>query len=126
MHDLIDFGGRIEIRTFSEPRELAALSEPLVVNCTGLGGGELFGDRDLLLLKGQLTVLLPQDEVDYGISGELPAAPPGIPGVHMQPRRDGIVLGGTSDRGVWSLEPNREAMQLLVNAHMAVYSAMRV
>ncbi len=71
-------------------------------------------------------MLLPQDEVDYGISGELPAAPPGILGVEMQPRRDGIVLGGTSERGVWSLEPNREAMQLLVSAHMAVYSAMPV
>ena len=126
VRDVIDFGGRIQIRTFREPRELVALREPLVVNCTGLGARELFGDRDLLPLKGQLTVLLPQDEVDYGISGELPEAPPGILGVHMQPRRDGIVLGGTSERGVWSLEPNREAMQLLVSAHMAVYSAMRV
>ena len=125
VHDFIAFGGRMEIRTFGEPRELAALGEPLVVNCTGLGAGELFGDRDLLPLKGQLTVLLPQDEVEYGISGELPEAPPGVLGVHMQPRRDGIVLGGTSERGVWSLEPNREAMQLLVSAHMAVYSAMR-
>ena len=126
MRDFIDFGGRIEIRRFTEARELAALSEPLVVNCTGLGAGELFGDRDLLPLKGQLTVLLPQDEVDYGISGELPEAPPGVLGIHMQPRRDGIALGGTSERGVWSLEPNREAMQLLVSAHRAVYSAMRV
>ena len=125
VRDFIDFGGRIEIRRFSEPRELAALDEPLVVNCTGLGAGELFGDRDLLPLKGQLTVLLPQDEVDYGISGELPEAPPGILGIHMQPRRDGIALGGTSERGVWSLDPNREAMQLLVSAHRAVYSAMR-
>ena len=126
VRDFIHFGGRIEIRTFAEPRELAALSEPVVVNCTGLGAGELFGDRDLLPLKGQLTVLLPQDEVDYGIAGDLPDAPPGILGVHMQPRRDGIVLGGTSERGVWSLEPNREAMQLLVDAHQAVYAAMRV
>ena len=125
VRDFIDFGGRIEIRRFREPRELVALSEPLVVNCTGLGAGELFGDRDLLPLKGQLTVLLPQDEVDYGISGELPEAPPGVLGIHMQPRRDGIVLGGTSERGVWSLEPNREALQLVVSAHMAVYSAMR-
>ena len=125
VHDFIAFGGRIEIRRFSEPRELVALDEPLVVNCTGLGAGELFGDPDLLPLKGQLTVLLPQDEVDYGISGELPEAPPGILGIHMQPRRDGIALGGTSERDVWSLEPNVEAMQLLVSAHMAVYSAMR-
>ena len=127
VHDFIDFGGRLEIRKFTEPRELAALSEPLVVNCTGLGARDLFGDDELLPLKGQLTVLVPQKEIDWGISGDPPdGAPPGVLGVHMQPRNDGIALGGTSERGVWSLEPNQEAMQRIVSAHMAVYSAMRV
>lgn len=42
------------------------------------------------------------------------------------PRRDGIVPGGTSERGVWSREPNQEALRLIVGGHMAVYSAMRV
>ena len=126
VHDFMDFGGRIEIRKFTEPRELLALSEPLVVNCTGLGARDLFGDDELLPLKGQLTVLVPQEEVDYGISGDPPdGAPRGVLGVHMQPRNDGIALGGTSERGVWSLEPNQEAMQRIVTAHMAVYSAMR-
>ena len=126
VHDFIEFGGRIEIRKFTEPRELVALSEALVVNCTGLGARDLFNDDELLPLKGQLTVLLPQEEIDWGISGNPPdAAPRGVLGVHMQPRRDGIVLGGTSERGEWSLEPNQEAMRLIVNAHMAVYSAMR-
>ncbi len=92
----------------------------------GKGFGVSWIDRYGLSDTRQLTVLLPQDEVDDGISGELAEAPPGILGVHMQPRRDGIVLGGTSERGVWSLEPNHEAMQLLVSAHMAVYSAMPV
>ena len=102
------------------------MRERLVVNCTGLGAGELFGDRDLLPLKGQLTVLLPQDEVDYGISGEL------CRGSARHPRRPDAAAsrrhrpGGTSERGVRSLEPNAEAMQLLVGAHMAVYSAMCV
>ena len=126
VRDFIDFGGRIEIRRFTEPRELAALAEPLVVNCTGLGARDLFGDDGLLPLKGQLTVLLPQAEVDWGISGN-PAdgAPRGVFGVQMQPRSDGIVLGGTSERGVWSLEPNQEAMRHLMSAHTAVYAAMR-
>ena len=126
VHDFIDFGGRIEIRKFTEPRELVELSEPLVVNCTGLGARDLFADDELLPLKGQLTVLVPQEEVDYGISGDRPdGAPRGVLGIHMQPRSDGIVLGGTSERGVWSLEPNQEAMQRIVSGHMAVYSAMR-
>ncbi|MCY4074074.1 MAG: FAD-dependent oxidoreductase, partial [Acidobacteria bacterium] len=85
VRDFIDFGGRIEIRRFSEPRELAALSEPLVVNCTGLGARDLFGDDEMMPLKGQLTVLVPQADVDWGIQGGPPdGAPPGVLGVHMQ------------------------------------------
>ena len=127
VHDFIDFGGRIEIRRFTEMRELVALSEPLVVNCSGLGARDLFGDDELLPAKGQLTVLVPQEEVDWGIGGDPPDGDtPGLLGIHMQPRRDGIVLGGTSERGEWSREPNREALRLIVSAHMAVYSAMRV
>ncbi len=127
VRDFMAFGGRIEIRKFTEPRELAALGEPLVVNCTGLGARDLFGDDELMPLKGQLTVLVPQADVDWGIQGGPPdGAPPGVLGVHMQPRNDGIALGGTSERGVWSREPNQEALRLIVSAHMAVYSAMRV
>ena len=127
VHDFIDFGGRIEIREFTEPRELVALSEPLVVNCSGLGARDLFGDAELLPAKGQLTVLVPQEDVDWGIGGDPPDGDTrGLLGIHMQPRRDGIVLGGTSERGEWSREPNQEAMQRIVSAHMAVYSAMRV
>ena len=121
------FGGRIEIRKFTEPRELVELSEPLVVNCSGLGARDLFGDDELLPAKGQLTVLVPQEEVDWGIGGDPPDGDTrGLLGIHMQPRRDGIVLGGTSERGEWSREPNQEALRRIVGAHMAVYSAMRV
>ena len=127
VHDFIDFGGRIEIRKFTEVRELVELSEPLVVNCSGLGARDLFGDDELLPLKGQLTVLVPQQEVDWGIAGDPPDGDTrGLLGIHMQPRRDGIVLGGTSERGEWSREPNQEALQRIVGAHLAVYSAMRV
>ena len=102
-------------------------SEPLVVNCSGLGARDLFGDDELLPAKGQLTVLVPQEEVDWGIGGDPPDGDTrGLLGIHMQPRRDGIVLGGTSERGVWSREPNQEALRRIVGAHMAVYSAMRV
>ena len=44
-------------------REIAALPENVVVNCTGLGAKALFGDPDLIPLKGQLTVLVAQPEI---------------------------------------------------------------
>ena len=126
VRDVVEFGGRIVIRKFTEPRELVELDEPLVINCTGLGARDLVGDDQVVPLKGQLTVLVPQPEVDYGTFGGLPgSSPAGGFGIHMQPRSDGIVLGGTSERGEWSTEPNREAMERIVGAHRAVFSAMR-
>lgn len=122
--DFIDFGGSIVIREFTEPRELVALDESLVINCTGLGARDLFGDTDLIPVKGQLTVLVPQPEVDYGTFGG-PGPSRGGLGIHMQPRSDGIVLGGTAERGEWSLEPDPEAIERIVTGHQAVFSAMR-
>ena len=57
------FGGTIVVRKFENVAQIAALSEGLVVNCTGLGAKALFGDPDLIPLKGQLTVLVPQPEI---------------------------------------------------------------
>ncbi len=124
VRDFVDFGGRIVVRAFADPGELAALDESLVVNCTGLGARDLFGDAELVPVKGQLTVLVPQPEVDYGTFGG-PGPSRGGLGIHMQPRSDGIVLGGTAQRGDWSLEPDQEAMERIVTAHQALFAAMR-
>ena len=51
------WGGHIVVRKFDAPRDLAALREPIVINCTGLGARDLFGDQDLVPLKGQLTAM---------------------------------------------------------------------
>jgi glycine/D-amino acid oxidase-like deaminating enzyme len=126
MRDFTLFGGRILVRKFETPRDLAALREPIVINCTGLGARDLFGDQELVPLKGQLTVMLPQPEVNYHTNGGA-AAPrvPGALGIHMMARSDGIVLGGTSQRGVWTLEPDEAERKRVVDSHIAVFSAMQ-
>lgn len=116
LRDFYIAGGRVRRVAFVEPRQLGTLSESIVVNCTGLGARELFGDRELTPIKGQLTALLPQPEVDYAMASE---------GLYMFPRRDGIMLGGTFERGVETLEPNREAEQLILAGHQRVFSGMR-
>ena len=74
-------------------------------------------------MKGQLTVLRPQPEVDYATSGSATPSAGGF--IHMQPRSDGIVLGGTSVEGDWSLEPDEEARQRVVGAHIELFAGMR-
>jgi hypothetical protein len=45
-------------------------------------------------------------------------------GLYMFPRRDGIVLGGTFERGVETLEPNAEAKQRVLAGHQRIFSGM--
>src|SRR5262249_8316851 len=117
MRDFELAGGRIVVRAFATPSELSALSEGVILNCTGLGARELFGDAELTPIKGRLTVLLPQPEVDYAVL---------TPDLYMFPRRDGIQLGGTHERGVETLEPNLEAEQHILAGHREIFERMRV
>src|SRR5581483_4226873 len=93
-------GGKIVTREFRSAAEIAALTESIVYNCTGLGARTLFGDEELIPVRGQLTFLLPQPEIDYMTVG------PGD--IYMFPRRDGILLGGSHERGEWSLDTDAE------------------
>jgi glycine/D-amino acid oxidase-like deaminating enzyme len=108
-------GGQVVVRRFDAVPQVLALPESVVVNCTGLGAGALFGDASLTPVKGQLTVLLPQPEVDYALlAGSL----------YMFPRSDGILLGGTHEKGVSSLEPNLEAKVQILDGHARFFAAM--
>ena len=127
MKDYLEFGGRIVIRTFRATSELLTLDEPVLLNCTGLGARGLFGDAELSPIKGQLTILVPQADVDYMTFGGIPGTRSAQRsfGIHMMPRSDGIALGGTSQRGVWDLRPDAEAREAIVNEHIAFFAAMR-
>ncbi len=105
------FGGGIVIRRFDAPQDLMTLDESLIVNCTGLGSHDLFDDQELMPVKGQLTFLVPQPEVNYRYG--------------CMPRSDGIALGSTMERGVWSLEPDEEARVRAVEQAIERFSAMR-
>ena len=108
-------GGKVVVREFHDAAEIVALPEPVVLNCTGLGAKALFSDNELLPIKGQLTYLLPQPEVNYIVlAGDL----------YMFPRRDGIVLGGTHVRGDWSLEPDLEAKSRILAGHAGLFSGL--
>ena len=127
VRDFLLFGGRIVIRKFDTRRDLMSLDEPILVNCTGLGSRDLLGDDQLVPAKGQLTHLVPQPEVNYQTFGGGPPATSnqGGLGIHMMPRQDGIALGGTSQLGVWTLEPDEEARQRIVDAHIFLFTSMR-
>jgi len=117
MRDVQVAGGGIAIKHFASPAEVAALPETLVFNCTGLGARALFGDKELIPIRGQLAVLLPQPEVDYALGA--------AGGAYMFPRRDGIVLGGTYERDNWSTVPDPATTDRLVALHQRVFGEFR-
>ena len=115
-------GGQVVVGEIRDLRQLAALPEPVVVNCTGLGARDLFGDDDLVPAKGQLVVLRPQPEVDYLTVGGGRFSTRGSQ--YMFPRSDGVLLGGTFDRGVETLEPDPAETERIVRNHRMFFAAM--
>jgi glycine/D-amino acid oxidase-like deaminating enzyme len=109
-------GGRIAVRRFAAPAEIAELPERLVFNCSGLGARDLFGDKVLRPARGQLAILLPQPEIRYAYTLEAG---------YMFPRPDGIVLGGTFELDEWSTEPEPEAIARIVASHKALFDGLR-
>jgi D-amino-acid oxidase len=122
LRDFVLFGGKIVIRKFDTPRDLMPLGESIVVNCTGLGSKTLFNDDELVPIKGQLSVCVPQPEVNYRASYRMPDT--GIV-ASINPRSDGVVVGNMMDRGNWSLEPNEQVRQQNVSTAIRFFGAMR-
>jgi D-amino-acid oxidase len=116
LRDVQIAGGKVEVRRFATPVDIASLPEALVINCTGLGSRELFGDQDLHPARGQLAVLEPQPEVKYAVTGG--------PG-YMFPRPDGIILGGTFEVDEWSSVPEPATISRIVSRQKRFFDSFR-
>ena len=117
---LTDFriaGGAVRLMHFDQVSQLQRLTEPVIFNCTGLGARALFDDQELSPVKGQLTVLLPQPEVNYMALME--------DELYMFPRTDGILLGGTFEKDEWSLSVNETAKARVLQGHAKFFGSFR-
>ncbi len=115
-------GGDLVVGEIADRRQLATLPEPVIANCTGLGARELFGDDSLIPVKGQLVVLRPQPALDYLTIGGGRFSRSGSQ--YMFPRSDGVLLGGTFERGVESLEPDPVQTERILSVHRSFFDAM--
>jgi glycine/D-amino acid oxidase-like deaminating enzyme len=116
LRDFYLAGGKVVVKEFQSKDELLQLPDSLIFNCTGLGARKLFGDENLTPVRGQLEILLPQPEIDYCYIGGAG---------YMFPRRDGIVLGGTFEHDVWSLEPDPETVNDILGNHAELMKLMK-
>src|SRR5215470_7947313 len=115
---LTDFriaGGTVRRMRFENPAQLQQLTQPVIFNCTGLGARALFDDQELVPIKGQLTVLLPQEEVNYLMLTK--------EALYMFPRSDGILLGGSFEKGEWSLEVDQATKARVLEGHAKFFGS---
>jgi glycine/D-amino acid oxidase-like deaminating enzyme len=108
--------GEVVMRNIADRVAITQLLEKVVFNCTGLGAKDIFQDDELTPVRGQLTILRPQPEVDYAASHDE---------LYMLPRTDGIVLGGTYELGVSSLAPDMGKMHKILARHKAFFDSYR-
>jgi D-amino-acid oxidase len=117
MDDFFLAGGKIVVREFAGTSELMSLREKLIFNCTGLGAQALLGDKELTPIRGQLVFLLPQPEVDYMTVGP--------DDIYMFPRQDGILLGGSHERGESRLDADPATSERILRQNGALFAGMR-
>ncbi|WP_187276611.1 FAD-dependent oxidoreductase [Parahaliea maris] len=113
VRDFTSAGGKMVESTFDSESDLDRLPQTTVVNCLGLGAGKVFGDESIIPARGQLSFLLPQNDIDYGYAG-------GAPGhglLYAFPRKTGILLGGSVDKGDWDLAPREDEIRRMVEGH---------
>lgn len=98
-------GGKIIQRTVTNVKEVLD-GNSVVVNCTGLGSRELFDDKEVYPVRGQMVKIKPNgfDKVVADDEGPNSLAV-------IIPRVNDIALGGTTQANDWNLEidPNDRA-----------------
>ena len=71
------------------------MKEKTLVNATGYGARALFGDQSLIPVRGQLTRMIPQADVSYGLFYN---------SVAFVPRRDGLVFQVVGDNDYYGYD----------------------
>ncbi len=118
--DFLIEGGKIEMREFQAPGDLALLPQKVIFNCTGYGARALWKDESLVPVRGQIAWLIPQQDVNYGLQfGTL----------NVLARRDGIVVqsseqGEASGWNETNETPDRGEADRGVQALAALYARM--
>jgi len=81
--EFFERGGKIVMRDFHSPSELATLKEKVVINCPGFAARDWWKDKAMMPVRGQTGWLIPQPEVNYAMTYR---------NVQMLSKSDGIMV----------------------------------
>ena len=91
-------------KTFTNVASVLGLQENLIVNCTGLGAKDIWGDTKLAPIKGHLALLKHQPRLTYLFSRA----------GQVFPRGDFTIIGGTNRFGDATTNPEPDVSRGLV------------
>ncbi|WP_269714672.1 FAD-dependent oxidoreductase [Caulobacter sp. NIBR2454] len=121
MSDFLLAGGKIETLELHSPAELSALKQKVVINCTGYGARALWKDESVVPVRGQITWLPAQPEVDYGVFYK---------DVSVLSRRDGIIVQSVGPDESWGYgidaeQPDRAEAEASVRTIAELFTPRR-
>ncbi|XP_060062714.1 D-aspartate oxidase-like [Ylistrum balloti] len=115
MTQFTENGGVVEKRKIESLSKLYGRCD-VVVNCSGLGSRQLFGDKLIYPVRGQLLkVKAPwvRDWIDTDAS------------THILPSDDYTVLGGVKDKDNWSMTPDPSVRQGILDRCLQLWPALK-
>jgi D-amino-acid oxidase len=117
-------GGRsafgVKIGRLSDASQLAPAAR-VIVNCTGCGARDLVPDPDVVAVRGQVVVAANPGITEFfvGTSSE----PDDL--TYLFPHGDVVVLGGTEQRGNWSLEADPSTAARIIATCAVIEPSLR-
>lgn len=122
VRDFLALGGRMVRRSFADRSQVLAVSEDVIMNCTGYGAKALWGADELVPVRGQINWMPPQPEARYGLYYE---------DVYVLSRGDGLVVQYTGPNddfgfGIEDETPDRAEMRRTIATVSSLFAGARV
>ncbi|KAK0413590.1 hypothetical protein QR680_006890 [Steinernema hermaphroditum] len=106
MREFAAEGGKILEKKLETVDDLAPEDYDLIVNCSGLGSRQLFGDEEIIPIRGHvIRAKCPSMKHFYIFENQF----------HCFPNSDTVVLGGTAHKGDYDLSIRPADTQLILN-----------
>lgn len=117
MQEFEGYGGKFEITEFHTPGDFQRIREKTIVHATGYGARALMKDDTVVPVRGQLTRMIPQADITYGV---------GYRNVSFLPRRDTFVIQVTGENDYYgygneSSDPDRAEAELGVTTIASLF-----